>query len=265
MALPESKLTKEQTMINVRRFMDGDVEKRITVTVRHDDRCGNGHNTFSITADIDERSECGRWVRELGVIMLDDVAKHFPKLKPLTKWHLMSTTGPMHYLANTMYQAGDRDHLGFRKGEVRRSTTHVTFDLVPVKHKVGKKFGEFLKARESQGRLIVVEVPHKRDPSGFGPNYTFEGFEVEWHVAPFRTEQEAELFAHAMNTCDVSFVEVATAWGEGKEPNLAAARSTAIWPNASLEQLQNKRTLLLRLPVLMVWFKREVESLGLEY
>lgn len=36
----------------------------------------------------------------------DDIAKHFPELAPLLRWHLCSTDSPMHYVANALYWAG---------------------------------------------------------------------------------------------------------------------------------------------------------------
>lgn len=79
---------------------------RITVGVRHDDECGNGHNSFAITATIDEKLGNGRWVDHMGGCCHEEVAKHFPELAPLIKWHLTSTDEPMHYIANTLYWLG---------------------------------------------------------------------------------------------------------------------------------------------------------------
>ena len=50
-----------------------------------------------------------------------------------------------------------------------------------------------------------------------------------------------------------------------KEADLDAARRSAIWPDATLEQLQDKNALVERLPALMEAFKRDVESLGFVY
>jgi hypothetical protein len=75
---------------------------QITATVRHDDRCGNGHNTFSVTAEV---RIPGRRDIEAGGCMHKEIAKHFPELAPFIKWHLTSTDGPMHYTANTLYHA----------------------------------------------------------------------------------------------------------------------------------------------------------------
>jgi hypothetical protein len=73
----------------------------IAATVRYDDRCGNGHNTFSITADMSDGS---------GGCQHEEVARYFPELAPLIKWHLVSTDGPLHYIENTMYWLGRRGY-----------------------------------------------------------------------------------------------------------------------------------------------------------
>ena len=76
----------------------------LTARVRHDDRYGNGHNTFSVTADLHQN---GKWVA--GGCLHNEIREHMPALAPLIRWHLCSTDGPMHYVANTLY------HLGFTK------------------------------------------------------------------------------------------------------------------------------------------------------
>ena len=77
----------------------------ITATVRYDDQCGNGHNTFSITASTTDG--CGGCLH-------DEIARYFPELAPLIAWHLVSSDGPLHYLENTMYWLGRR---GYRDGK----------------------------------------------------------------------------------------------------------------------------------------------------
>jgi len=62
---------------------------------------GNQHPYFSIRGDLREGN---RWVA--GGCMHDEVEQFFPELAPLVRWHLTSTDGPMHYLANAEYHAG---------------------------------------------------------------------------------------------------------------------------------------------------------------
>lgn len=287
MSLPESKLvkfqvqtlTKEYTEKGTKGLLQGEPKRwetilqfddvpsgtryRITVKIRYDDQRSNGHNSFGLTADID-RYDGGRWIEESGGCQHAEIVKHFPELEPFIKWHLMSTDGPIHYLQNTLYHAGDRDHWGYRKGEPKRWKTTIQFDNVPIQHKMKKNLSEYL-SKSDEWNLDVISVKHPRDIETFGDHYTFAGLPCKWHDAPFRTEQDADEFATALEVCEVSFNRTAVAEGEGKEPDLEAARRSAVWPEASLEQLQDRDALVARLPSLMERFKADVESLGLEY
>lgn len=107
--------------INASRYYKEDGrDYRITAELRFDDQCKNGHETFSITGDIDEKDNRGRYREYSGGCIHDEITKRFPEFEHLIKWHLVSTDGPMHYLANTIYLAGDRDHWGLLKGEKRQ-------------------------------------------------------------------------------------------------------------------------------------------------
>lgn len=54
--------------------------------------------------------------------ILDEV---FPELSRLSKFHLFDENGPVHYLANTIFLAGDRDCWGTRAGEQKRDKNGV--------------------------------------------------------------------------------------------------------------------------------------------
>lgn len=118
----ESTLTKRQVKIFGPKPIAGWGRNAfITAKVRYDDECGNGHNTFAITGEIyrtDKRlrdngpQACG--------CLHEEIAKHFPELAPLIKWHLCNSDGPWGYLENTVYLAGDRDCWGLRKGEFKQ-------------------------------------------------------------------------------------------------------------------------------------------------
>lgn len=104
--IPASVLVKNQKRIFGPRYFEADGRSyRITAKVRHDDECGNGHNTFSITGQLDEKSPSGIWRDYSGGCIHDRIAAHFPELAPFIKWHLMGTNEPMHYAANTLYHA----------------------------------------------------------------------------------------------------------------------------------------------------------------
>jgi hypothetical protein len=80
----------------------------LRVEIRHDDECKNGHNSFAITGDI--RGARGRDIA--GGCLHEDIARVFPELAHLIKWHLCSTDGPMHYVANTLYWLGYQGYCG---------------------------------------------------------------------------------------------------------------------------------------------------------
>jgi hypothetical protein len=75
-------------------------------TVRFDDQCGNGYNTLSLTATVTTPLSRSRKDIEAGGCLHPEIAKHFPELAPLIPYHLCSTDGPMHYIANTLYWLG---------------------------------------------------------------------------------------------------------------------------------------------------------------
>lgn len=119
--LPASKLVKNQKKTYGPVFYTAHGNKmRIIATVRYDDQCGNGHNSFAITANINEKDAGGYWRDHSGGCCHEEVAKHFPVLAPFIKWHLCDSDMPMHYVANTVYHAGDLDYNGLRAGEFRQ-------------------------------------------------------------------------------------------------------------------------------------------------
>jgi hypothetical protein len=270
----ESTLTKHQ----VKSFRKGiSQHEEMVVQVRFDDQCGNGHNTFSITADVYDNRRRGRGPDakfDRGGCLHEEIAQHFPEFAPFIKWHLCSTDGPHAYIANTVYFAGDRDCWGKREGEPAQWETAIQFGDNPIKHtfRRGQKFIQFLEqAAAHPGRerfdFEVIRVDHDRERETFGPKFTFGGFGERWHECPFDSEQDALDFLYALQHCNPQFVRTVTAYGKGKARELDSARRAAIWPDATDEQLTAepevlKAALLERLPGLLAEFRRDVESLG---
>lgn len=105
-----------QKWVSARRPVDGyGREAWLQLELRFDDQHMNGRNTFTLTADIGSPGQA--WIA-CGCLH-EDVARVFPEVAHLIKWHLCSADGPMHYIANTVYFAGDRDCWGLTKGERR--------------------------------------------------------------------------------------------------------------------------------------------------
>lgn len=189
------------------------------VNIRFDDQCRNGHQSFSITAEV--YTVESRRCRDIaaGGCMHEEISKVFPELRPLVKWHLMNTDGPMHYVANTCYHAGDRDYNGLRAGEVRQIRN---------------------------GKTGLPCWTLETTPAGL-PQY------VDSDTQP--TETATKKY--------VPWVRV----GEGRARDLDAARSCAVWPDATDEQLSLERPelealLVARLPGLIAEFRADMERTG---
>ncbi len=202
MQLPKSKRLDFQYFEVKKDFKQNGKVYRIIAEVRHDDCCGNGHNTFAITGELMEYRN-RKWHDVVFGMIHNEIGKHFPRLKPYLKWHGCTTDGPLHYLENTLYHASE----------------------IPVD--TGKR------CLYLEGVFIKVCDPH----------------EVEEMRKKYGNLAKFELFPNPM----------------AKEPDLELARKSAIWPDATLEQLRDKKALLDRLPKLMQEFKKAVESLGLIY
>lgn len=222
-----SVLTKKQTKTFRADYTDKGQPQTLIAKVRHDDECSNGHNTFSITADLYTpqpqrgeptiQHESGKvlWLNACGCLH-DDIARRIPELAPLIKWHLTSTDEPMHYIANTVYMAGDKDYNGLREGETRQIRN---------------------------GKTGVLCWKLQDPPEAY--------IDADEQPAPVTLQYEP--------LCHV---------GEGKKRELDHARSSAVWPDATDEDLTApglKERLEARLPGLMVEFQAAVESLGFTY
>lgn len=197
----------------------------IAVTIRHDDQCKNGNESFSITGEIVARSGKDRWIA--GGCLHDDIARYFPELAGLIKWHLCFTDGPLHYVANTVYQAGDRDHNGLRAGEVRQIRNGKTGK--PCWRLAATLNGEPISNHEASS------MTHNGDaPPDAVPVFTW----APWNRI-----------------------------GEGKARNLKAARESAIWPEATDAELCADPAELIamleaRLPALIAEFRQMIEGIG---
>lgn len=255
----------------------------LRVEIRFDDSCRNKHNSFAITGDIYGKN--GRFIAK--GCLHKNIAAVFPELVNLIKWHLSSTDGPMYYLANTLYFAGDRDYSGRRAGEASQYDHVVYFGDSPVHHKFkNDKFRAFLLSRlklgadgcyylpKESGEFLVQSIEYVKTPGGgdyqFDPNYTFTGFGETWYDCPFNSLVLAEEWAKALNSGRVRFASIPTAYSQGKARELDSARSAAVWPEATDAQLsvdreELKRVLDDRLPGLIAAFKADIEAIGFKW
>jgi hypothetical protein len=106
----QSVTVRKQTRTFSKELPDGSIFR---AKVRWDDHCGNGHNTFAITGELYEpgrrvpgeawltNSKGERVTLVACGCLHEEVARHFPELAPLLRFHLVSADGPLHYVANT--------------------------------------------------------------------------------------------------------------------------------------------------------------------
>jgi len=251
----ESKLTKHQK----RTFRADYYDERndpctLIATVRFDDECGNGHNSFAITADLydrDERNgepgtkhrESGKklWLGSCGCLH-DEIEKHLPELAEYVKWHGCSTDEPMHYVANTVYHASSTNYDGLKKGEYSAFVKAV-----------------MVEAKADGGTVEVFRTETMYSNKLSNANLTKSNDKEEKRLKDFIRDIKPSLKP------TVKAINCEWSKSEGKEADLEAARSTAIWPDATLKQLANKGLLAKRLPALMTDFKKAVEKLGFTY
>ena len=219
-----SVLTKKQEITKrVEGFpLDGG-EGSLVIKIRYDDRCGNGHNSFSITGTLYRNHQEYGWG-----CLHDEIRQYASEYAHLIKWHGMTSEGPTHYIANTMYHASDRDCNGLRKEEKRQI--------------INKRSG--LPCWRLQ--TIINGTTHDVIVSDY--KYIIDCLKTDLPIVP-----SGLLWAPWYRI------------GEGKEPNLKAARKCAIWEDATLEQLQDKVQLENRLPALIEEFAQVVESLNMTF
>jgi hypothetical protein len=247
-----------------REYVDNGVEMKIDINARIYS-LGDQEPRFSLTANYWEKGR--RRDSGGGGCCHGEIIKVVPTLEKYVKWHLFSpTTGPMHYVANAMHFASDRDCWGKTKGEPYRFEKHLLFNGVPIPYKIDQHFLEWVQ-KQSKGSLEIEVVPYTdRDGHVFTPKATFKGYTPAlrwshaWYGCPFNTVSEAEEFLNAWMKCAVDIVSVPTAFGEGKESELDKARSAAIWPEAELSDF-TKEKLEARLPGLIEEFNRDMAEL----
>lgn len=286
--VPDSCLTKQQTKVLQRDtpVTLGGTKLTVTVEARFDDECGNGHNSFFLKAWAYEanKPKLDRYWRQLSG---EAIAQLFPEYAHLLKWDNTSTDGPMAYLSNTLYHACDRDHNGKRAGDPVRTDIVVAIEVKGEKHthtipvyepnpfsSTANNFPAFWEAINNEGgshkmrlfnkptneRTVLTLVCgehslhggtklHPRDiDTGYAVKDSLQTVVDLWNG-------RADLVLHA----EVKEVS------EGYLPDLKAARRSAVWLDATIEQLQDVDALVARFPALMEEFKRDMESLGFIY
>ena len=191
----ESILVKNQKLKFSKEITIDKKTALILVTIRYDDQCGNGHNSFAITNynGSDHKT----------------IAKQFPELKKYIKWHLMNSDGPTYYIDNTLYHAQKIKTYDYF---VYFQDTKFNFKSLVFLTKDKTKIKDFISKYSKLGKITVKVKPN------------------------------------SMN----------------KESQLEYARSSAIWPDANIEDF-TEENLLKRLPKLIEDFKKDLKELNLVY
>jgi len=218
--LPISRLTKDQSLTEFKTWTENKQRYKLTVTIRYDDRCGNGHNTFSVTGVLHVN---GRW--DSCGCLHDLIQERVPKYSHLIKWHLVSSDGPMHYIANTLYHVSDRDCWGLRKGERRQ-----------IRNGKTGKLSWRSAILDSQGQEVE---PDKYFDSDTKPPITYTVEYVPWeHIGEGKA-------------CELDLARSTAVWPDATATELLAP------------DLEAKLTA--RLPRLLDEFRRDIEALGFTY
>lgn len=270
--LPESVITYDQKKTFTKKWLTIHWEKwyTFTVTIRYDDDCKNWHNSFSITWSyyIPWKRNSTEW----GWCCHELIAEHFPELSRYIKWHFMNSDWPMHYIPNTLYWARNKTHTDKEVWEPTRFNTTFKFVEYPFTFEEHKEwFWEYLDSIKNFNSISIEEVIYDWDNNhNFSPSFSFTWFIKEeekkkWYRAPFMHKHKAEEFLIALQSSPFTYIEVPYQWCEPVDPNLEAARRSAIWPDATLEQLNNQSLLLRRLPQLISEFINDIEELWFTY
>jgi hypothetical protein len=175
----------------------------LRAVLRYDDQCGNGYNSFAIVGDL---KRDGMWIA--GGCLHDEISKRIPEWAPLTKWHLCGANGPMYYLSNTVYLAGNRDCWGRAFGDPCRWRYTMQFGDMPLRYPFGRldgwdKWKRTLNSDPTGQTLSVKSVPYRGPYTSLkdAQNYGLESTKPEWSwgaddygKAPFVSRMQALQF-----------------------------------------------------------------------
>lgn len=153
----KSVLTKNQKQTYTKKINYDGVKCTMIVTLRYDDECGNGHNTFSITGSIKENKiTCYNSKMWLCGCIHGDIVQYFPEFKHLIKWHLCNSQEPLYYYQNTSYF--------MRLGNIELAKKCAIWGVTPLDTDVNKLTSKKFLAQ----RLPFVMKAFKKDIEALG-------------------------------------------------------------------------------------------------
>lgn len=266
---PKSQHLAPQTCELVKEVANEGVNHRYTLKARWG--VDNGRHTFSIGIEIERAGAyMGHWNKVGSSRSPELMAQLWPEHLRALDYHLVSLSGPLHYIANTVYLAGIRDCFGWEPGEQRKEKEtgmplwRADTDLL---------FHVMASATPPAPLELQYEPMRVEKPMNWGPN---KGIPVG---EPQRDADGLHLWripgtglplVRSLTQPKPLVFQLKPYLGEGKERDLAAARVCAIWPDATDEELsvpekKLEAALQRRLPKLLWELKAVVESFGMTY
>jgi hypothetical protein len=319
--LPDSVRTLSNKKTVIKTFVAANGENsRLDITLRWDDDCKNGQNTFYCTGTLSVQSPLSQGFKAVASGCIhDEIAQYAPELAHVLPYHLVDANGPMHYLVNSLFLAGDRDCWGNNKDvQVRHKTENTLKWRLPVSPftsvyaaaKPEPRIRHFVpvlgrgKERELDTIRHVLVWPDATDEQLSQPEPELRKLLAKTFPGLDQTTLTDVLYWAGVRDCfgDLPAVQVVSKaglprWkadcgpslivdaerppenivdeyepvlGGGKERELALARKSACWPDATDEELclpepELTKLLVARLPKLMAEFKLVIENLGFTY
>ncbi len=218
---------------------------RIRSTVRYDDECGNGHNSFAVTGEIEHKRGNHRFYEHSGGCIHDKVGKWFPEIKPLIKWHLTSSDGPMHYTANTLHY--------YKKHLFLLNKPTIMAELQKRRDTLKSAGALTLHRFES---IWVLEGVYQ------GKKYSVDR-SMTWEK-PSVKEMYEEIYTDILGD---PAKDLYLNKGDTIESTLASARHCAIWDDmpGGVDVADMEKQVEARLPQLLKDFRKAVEGYGFTY
>lgn len=148
-------------------------KEKTVIKISLDDDCRNGHETFSMTADIYEKRGNNRWVEVGGGCCHEHILGLCPKLAHFVALHLSDQNGvPMHAVSNALYWfAGFNGGLGqeYHGGSGRDGKSPEVCRRI---------FTDHIRATSKQVDAIVAAMP--RNEIEIAVALEDIGFPVQW-------------------------------------------------------------------------------------
>ena len=143
-----------------------------------------------------------------------------------------------------------------------------------IHDKIKKYFPEFeylikwhLCNSDGPMHYIANTVYHAKKIEKFNNFVYFQDTEFDFKklIGLFSDKKTSDIIEKYRTVKNVNIINERKPNSTNKESDIKAARSCAIWPEATLDQLQDKQALMDRLLALMQAFKKDIESIGFIY